>query len=414
MDEALGMRVAAEQDDKQDRDSIPAPPTLAEAGVSRSHAIDVLRALAALAVVLYHARKEFWVGLRETYSAYGVHTLRPDIWLSYGSGIFSFGWMGVPIFFVLSGYCIHLGFAMKLSTSPGTRLDLGNFYKRRFMRIYPVYVAAMLLTAAIDYSTQTGLSPSAWIDANLANFALNLLMAQELFVGTFGSNGVFWTLSIEFHLYLFYPVMFLLFRRYGPLPALAVAAGISLVTACAYWAFDLSRVFVHARGGSPLFTSHLFLWTAGAYLAEIKAGRAPALRGPVWHMTWVVALTVGALLPQQAATTWGPLFLAVGACGLVGVAIPAIGYLCRHDTIGVRVLYLMGVASYSLYATHIPVFRAIKALTGRYRADSVLWAFACAGIAVAFSLLFFHLVERYTIRAPSRQAKGAPVLGQVS
>lgn len=388
-------------------DAMSAPPTLVEAGIDRSHSIDVLRALAALAVVLYHARAEFWVGLRDVYATYGLHTVRPDVWLSYGSGIFSLGWLGVPIFFVLSGYCIHLGFATKLQASPVTTLNVGQFYKRRFLRIYPVYVGAMLLTAIVDYATQQGQSPSVWISANLASFVFNLLMAQELFVGTFGSNGVFWTLSIEFHLYLFYPVMFLLFRRYGPRKALAAAAGISVVTACAYWAFDLSRVFVHARGGSPLFTSHLFLWTAGAYLAEIKAGRAPALRGRLWQAGWIAALLIGIFLQLRGSFGWSPLFLAVGAAGLVGVAIPAIGYLCRRDTIGVRAFYLIGVASYSLYATHLPVFHVINAATGAYRSASILYAFACAGIAIAFALLFFHLVERYTIRAPRQRRPSA-------
>ena len=391
--------------DVAESDSTSGPPTLVEAGINRSHSIDVLRALAALAVVFYHARAEFWVGLRETYSTYGIRTIRPDIWLSYGSGIFSLGWLGVPIFFVLSGYCIHLGFATKLKTAPATTLNLRTFYKRRFLRIYPVYVAAMLLTALVDYSAQTGQSPAAWINANLSTFLFNLLMAQELFVSTFGSNGVFWTLSIEFHLYLFYPVMFLIFRRHGPGRALAVAAGISVLTGCAYWAFDLSRIFVHAWGGSPLFTSHLFLWTAGAYLAEIKVGRAPALRGPFWHVAWIAALIVGIILQQRAAFEWSPLFLAVGAAGLVGVAIPSIGYLCRRDTIGVRTFYLIGVASYSLYATHVPVFHAIQAATSNYRSGSILWACACSGIAIAFSLLFFHLVERYTIRAPSMRRR---------
>lgn len=397
-----------------ENDTTSGAPTLLEAGINRSHAIDVLRALAALAVVAYHSRAEFWVGFRDTYSMHGIRTIRPDVWLSYGSGIFSLGWLGVPIFFVLSGYCIHLGFATKLSTAPATKLDLLTFYKRRFLRIYPVYVAAMLLTALVDYFAQTGQLPAAWINANLSTFLLNLLMTQELLVSTFGSNGVFWTLSIEFHLYLFYPVLFLIFRRYGPGRALAVAAGISMLTGCAYWAFDLSRIFVHARGGSPLFTSHLFLWTAGAYLAEIKVGRAPALRGPIWHLAWIAALVVGVILQQRGVFAWSPLFLAIGAAGLVGVAIPAIGYLCRRDTIGVRAFYLIGVASYSLYATHVPIFHAIQAATSNYRSGSILWACACSGIAIAFSLLFFHLVERYTIRAPSTRRRDGLTLERPS
>ena len=381
------------------------PPTLIEAGFDRLHSIDILRALAALAVVVYHARAEFWVGLRETYRVFGWHSLRPDIWLSYGSIVFSLGWLGVPIFFVLSGYCIHRSFATKLRHAPETRMVVASFYKRRFLRIYPVYVGALLLTAIVDCFITPEPTLSAWANANLANLALNLLMAQELFVRTFGSNGVFWTLSIEFHLYLFYPLLFLVFRRYGPNRALAFAAGVSLLTAILYSALDLSAVFVHATGGSPLFTSHLFLWTSGAYLAEIHAGRATAPRGIVWHLAWSAALIAGILLQEKGIYGWSPMFLAVGASGLVSVAIPAIRYLCRRDTMIVRAFYLTGVASYSLYATHVPVFQAIKAATADYRSMSVLWALACSGAAIAFAFLFFHMVERHTIRSPSRAQK---------
>ncbi|MES1971793.1 MAG: acyltransferase [Pseudomonadota bacterium] len=386
----------------------PEPPTLAEAGDDRSHAIDILRALAALAVVIYHARKEFWVGMQETLSVHGLHSVRPDIWLSYASIVFSFGWMGVPIFFVLSGYCIHLGYATKLRRSTATALNVPSFYKRRFLRIYPVYVAALLLTAVVDYFAHPVPDLPGWVGANLSSFVLNLLMMQELFVSCFGSNGVFWTLSIEFHLYLFYPVLFLLFRRYGPGLALAFSAAVSVLTGFAYWAFDLQHLFVHARGGSPLFTSHLFLWTAGAYLAEIKVGRAAAPRGLLWHLLWIAALIAGVILAARSSYAWSPIFLAIGAFGLVSVAIPAITRLCRRNSIGVRAFYLIGVASYSLYATHVPVFHAIKAMTGQYRSDTVLWAFACTVIAIGFSLLFFHLVERYTIRARSGPRQGAP------
>ena len=121
------------------------PPTIADAANSRLHGIDILRALAALVVVLYHARTEFWIGLQQTYRIYGSHTVRPDIWLSYASIPFSLGWLGVPVFFVLSGYCIHLGVARKLTNDPGHRLDVRKFYIRRIVRIYPVYIAALLL-----------------------------------------------------------------------------------------------------------------------------------------------------------------------------------------------------------------------------------------------------------------------------
>lgn len=380
------------------------PLSLAEASAARLHSIDILRALAALTVVLYHARSEFSVGLRQIYSTFGFATFRPDIWLSYAAGVFSLGWLGVPVFFVLSGYCIHRGYAAKLSQPDHVVLRVRDFYKRRFFRIYPVYAGALVLTGVVNYLLSPGQSAADFIAANGSSFLLNLVMAQELFAAAFGENSVFWTLSIEAYLYLFYPLLFLVFRRYGPVRALAFAAVVSLITSILYWSFDLSKLFVHAQEGSPLFTSHLFLWTAGAYLAEIHAGRAAAPRGVMWTIAWVAALAVSSFLPAPVFVAWGPLLLAVGTFGLVSVAIPAIDYLCRRYELLMRPLYLLGVASYSLYATQVVAFHVIRVALGGYRSQSVLLPLASTFAAIGLAIAFFYLVERYTIRARPRQA----------
>ena len=82
----------------------------------------------------------------------------------------------------------------------------------------------------------------------------------------------------------------------------------------------------------------------------------------------------------------------------------------------VRAFYLIGLASYSLYATHAPVFRTINLLTGNYRSQSILWPFACTLAAVAFAQIFFYLIERYTIRSPRQvdRARAANALPEAS
>src|SRR6266480_2861015 len=68
--------------------------------------LDALRGIAALAVVIYHARAILWTGLGEVWKKHGTH---PDLnaALGYLTAPFSYGYLGVTLFFVVSGFSIH-------------------------------------------------------------------------------------------------------------------------------------------------------------------------------------------------------------------------------------------------------------------------------------------------------------------
>ncbi|MDX1930337.1 MAG: hypothetical protein SFV81_27680, partial [Pirellulaceae bacterium] len=70
------------------------------AGLARIESVDVLRGLAALMVVIYHARSTLWIGISELYSRYGFSP-NPTAWIGYATYPFSYGWLGVTLFFVL-------------------------------------------------------------------------------------------------------------------------------------------------------------------------------------------------------------------------------------------------------------------------------------------------------------------------
>src|SRR5438552_923292 len=104
----------------------------------RITAIDSLRGFAALVVVIMHAREVLWVGLSQWLEAGVPNWLNPDTVLGVLSFPFRWGSWGVPLFFVISGYCIHRPEVRKWRSDPGYRLALGNYAARRSWRIFPV------------------------------------------------------------------------------------------------------------------------------------------------------------------------------------------------------------------------------------------------------------------------------------
>src|SRR5207302_4939927 len=98
--------------------------------------IDALRGVAALGVVLYHA-------VLQTTNAVPHNLFKwPVKLLQLGS---SFGYVGVFLFFVISGFCIHLQWAKSRANGQSRSIEFGSFWKRRIRRLYPPYLIAFAL-----------------------------------------------------------------------------------------------------------------------------------------------------------------------------------------------------------------------------------------------------------------------------
>ena len=109
--------------------------------------LDGFRGIAALVVLIGHARMLLFEGFTWGYKLHPEVYSALDKALMYGFGIFRYGHQMVVLFFILSGFVIHLRFSNRENRVP---LHLKTFWFRRFKRLYPPLVFVILLTFILD------------------------------------------------------------------------------------------------------------------------------------------------------------------------------------------------------------------------------------------------------------------------
>jgi peptidoglycan/LPS O-acetylase OafA/YrhL len=292
-----------------------------------------------------------------------------------------------------------------LAKNPDARLNLGSFALRRFWRIYPTYVAALSVTALVDWWIASRLpAPRPDQVDSVATFIVSLFTLQGYLAPYFGDNGVFWTLAIEVHLYIAYPILFYLTRHHGPQKTVLF----TLAVACSYLLadrlFGIQNHLPYRAVQGPVFLPYWFTWAMGFYVAELEAHRAKDFSNRTWIVLMVLGFVLG-LPPILHGThpTFDDLFWAVFFAGFLRWSISPAGERFWSHWYGVS-LAAVGVFSYSLYAIHAPVLDVIHILlvpgdTGKF---VTLWpTIGAVLIAVLCAWLFFQLVERWSIR-PAR------------
>lgn len=356
--------------------------------------LDALRGALAVYVLLGHCRWLLWAG----HSAWlGSAAAAWEVPLAFGSGAFRYGREAVMVFFVLSGFFIHLraGEALRAGLAPPP-LPAGTFLARRAHRLVAPYGFALLVTALIDlagrtwfpilYAAQTG---DALLDQSFArggyaaqNVMPALLLLPSSLGRDFGSNGALWSLAYEVIYYLLYPAWLAVRRR----SALVAFGAVPL--AC------LAMVQLPELPFLPLVLIHYTVWLAGAFLAERVVGvqasyTAVTLSAIVFMAAGVAHLGSSGLLASIIATiVFGA--AAVTACALAPSAV-------RPSTV-IRVFEYLGIRSYTIYIVHLPFLSLLGAWalqSGGGRPLHGWLAVAGALLAIGFGCLCFEICERH-------------------
>lgn len=309
--------------------------------------IDQLRGAAILLVFLFH-------GLG---ASFGMDQLGWGNWIRELPGTRTFylampllfAWMGVPIFFVISGFCIHTSFR-KLP-------NWHSFYRRRFFRIYPPYLVALLIFAFIcPVSKIDFVNPGA-----LWQFGSHLLLVHNYSAETFfGINPSFWSIAVEVQLYLLYPFLLWIVRRIGWRNSLLLIGGLEfglrmldglLLT---YFGENLPRTI----SGSPFF--YWLSWVLGAWLADRfeTQGNSQVPRWMLRAEIWLFLGVVSYVLKPLSSLPF--LFFAMMTTSWLAQRLISNGRN-HFEFLGIgNHLKNVGLWSYSIYLLHQPMLSYLK------------------------------------------------------
>ncbi|SNR88656.1 Peptidoglycan/LPS O-acetylase OafA/YrhL, contains acyltransferase and SGNH-hydrolase domains [Methylobacillus rhizosphaerae] len=328
--------------------------------------VDGLRAIAVLAVVFFHA----------------------------GFSGFSGGYIGVDVFFVISGYLIT---SILLNELEQQRFSIINFYERRARRILPALAVVLFTTSIAAFFL---MPPSL-----LQDYARSLVSVAAFSSNVFFylSNGYFstaseekpllhtWSLAVEEQYYLLFPLLLAglwYMRRINIIWVMLILAATSLA---------LSEYLLRQNAVDANF----YLIFSRAW--ELLAGSLLALLRPEkWHtldqrtrngLAWLgLILIIGAVFFLDQHTPFPSpyaLIPVLGACLIIAFCDPsgAIGkLLCSRGMVGI------GLISYSLYLWHQPLF-AFMRMKSTFSPNAMMFSVA---IALAFLLAIFsyHYVEQ--------------------
>lgn len=373
------------------------------AGISESSSaarlisIDALRGMAALGVVLYHAVMQ---------TSNGSHHYLLDAAINLIRLVTSFGYIGVFLFFVISGFCIHLQWARARSEARDPQIKFRTFWARRIRRLYPPYLIALVLYLGMQ-AVSSGISLTRFFGYDLL---MHLLMLHNVDWRTsYSINGVFWTLAIEEQLYLAYFVLLFLRTRWGWGPTLLVC-----FLARPAWFFLGHGIWLISGLALPVpeaAASHWFTWALGAISVEAAFGiiEIPRWCKNLWlgGLAILLASTISLLLPQLQKDTIlhdGGWLIMHPLWGFGFFALVNRWVLAEKRWTGVRPRLLIsaaafiGIFSYSLYLTHELVIMQSWRFVINWLPPMANTFLVLTPITIIFAWVFFRFCEKPYMR----------------
>jgi len=304
---------------------------LHESSPIKSDGIAILRGIAALSVLLFHS-----VG----------HVAHDPLWppMEWIRSVCLHGWLGVHVFFVISGYCMH----SKMDKMAAAHHGGGAFLADRFWRIMPTYWAALGFSffLAILSAPFNSLGWSQTLSFQWKSVLANLTLLHP-FSQTDPLLLVSWTLTVEWGFYL---LCFLLLsaQKTGIPPRAAISLALILAACVLYPGFEFGRFVLQ----------HWPAFCFGLVVHEIRRGGHPRLG----VFGFLALALLGWFRPGETPTIqW------LTELGTAFVLLWLTGHsFILPDWRVLRLLSWIGLFSYSIYLVHVPVLSRLGNLSFRF------------------------------------------------
>lgn len=416
--------VVARPQERLERANTASVPTV---DIRRIDYLDGLRALAALGVVLVHAFEMFGLGLgafwglAKDQSRLGDSHREQLFALTHELVVGQFVW-AVEIFIVLSGFSLML----PILRSPERMLrgGMAHFVRGRARRILPPYYAALVLGIAAILIVPGMAQPSGTYNYRDLMIPLtpgavisHILLVHN--VSQFWDLKIIppmWSIAVEWQIYLLFPLLLVLWRRFGPIATVATALVVGAVQGALMMPLGLPRFPL----SHPWYLGLFVLGMGAAALAFSPDPRARRLRESVpWLPLAAVVFALMVALKVLANRFGGlpewigdPLIGLSALCLLVYLARTSLerpGRLVRW--LSARPLVRIGQFSYSLYLIHAPVLVLLSmgfdAIGMNPFHAHVLMLVVGVPFAIGMAYLFFLAFERPFLSQTARRRVSA-------
>lgn len=392
----------------------PSPQAPPHAAPHELPALDGLRALAIL-LVLWHHIYRWGPG---DWSIWKLPILRASA---------DFGFIGVLLFFVLSGFLLFLPYARAL-VDGGRWPSARSFYRRRALRILPVYFVALAVLAALVTAAH------AWRPWMAHGFVFTALLAQNISLSASNLVGVLdgplWTLAIEWQFYLILPGVALIvlwltrgrsrrvvLRRTTLALSIVILFGLAIRVVSAILMYGpsggqaastagWSGILLRVVGGRYLEEFALGMLLSLAYAAVSREGRL-ALRRVTWAGAFAGVLVLPGLVACylwaqrldvfRAENDWGFIpgagwsWIVLGVwattlCFALLLAAALFGPGAFKWALSLPPLRFIGLISYSIYVWHLPIINLVRNTT------------AAVIVILLLSVVSYYVIERPFLR----------------